>query len=134
MSYSTINNCNININNNIILSNNYIYNNKYLCYHNSQKLINIPSNNSRNKSISKSKDKKNKKFNIEQNKSKQHKIPLTSRNIRINLDNFRTEYNFLNSKIRMIEMKIIYNILLLENLIIKKSIIIKIDMYSKRKK
>ena len=97
MSYSTINNCNININNNIILSNNYIYNNKYLCYHNSQKLINIPSNNSRNKSISKSKDKKNKKFNIEQNKSKQHKIPLTSRNIRINLDNFRTEYNFLNS-------------------------------------
>ena len=97
LSYSTINNCNININNNIILSNNYIYNNKYLCYHNSQKLINIPSNNSRNKSISKSKDKKNKKFNIEQNKSKQHKIPLTSRNIRINLDNFRTEYNFLNS-------------------------------------
>ena len=96
LSYSTINNCNININNNIILSNNYIYNNKYLCYHNSQKQINIPTNNSKNKSVSKSKDKKNKKLTLEQKKIKQ-KIPLTSRNIRINLDKFRTDENFLNS-------------------------------------
>ena len=44
LSYSTINNCNININNNIILSNNYIYNNKYLFSHNSQKQLRIKTN------------------------------------------------------------------------------------------
>ena len=96
LSYSTINNCNVNINTNIILSNNYIYNNKYLCYNNSQKQLNT--SNKINKSKSKSKEKKLKRRELkkEQNKIK-NAIPLTSRNIRINLDNFRTEENFLNS-------------------------------------
>ena len=80
-SYSTINNCNININNNIFLSNNYIYNNKYLLFHNSQSQSSIQNN--------KSKDKNNQK-----------KIkPLTSRNIKIDLDKFKTEENYVNSLI-----------------------------------
>ena len=99
LSYSTINNCNININNNIILSNNYIYNNKYLFSHNSQKQLRIKTNiNNKNLSKPKSKDKINKKDNKEPKKIK-HTIPLTSRNIRINLDQFKTEENFLNSLI-----------------------------------
>ena len=97
LSYSTINNCNININNNIILSNNYIYNNKYLCLHNSQKQITLP-NKTKNKSKSKEKNNKNKDNNFKQNKVKKA-IPLTSRNIKIDLDKFRTEENFLNSLI-----------------------------------
>ena len=98
LSYSTINNCNININNNIILSNNYIYNNKYLCYHNSQKQLNFSKKTKKDKSKSKSKDKQinKREKNIEPKKIK-NSIPLTSRNIRINLDKFRTEENFLNS-------------------------------------
>ena len=96
--FSTINNCNININNNIILSNSYIYNNKYLCHHNSFKKINIPTNTNKNKSKSKSRDKRNRKDNEIQKKVKPT-IPLTSRNIRINLGKFRTEENFLNSLI-----------------------------------
>ena len=97
LSYSTINNCNININNNIILSNNYIYNNKYLCLHNSQKQITLP-NKTKNKSKSKEKKNNNKDNNFKQNKVKKA-IPLTSRNIKIDLDKFRTEENFLNSLI-----------------------------------
>ena len=97
LSYSTINNCNININNNIILSNNYIYNNKYLCLHNSQKQITLP-NKTINKSKSKEKNNNNKDNNFKQNKVKKA-IPLTSRNIKIDLDKFRTEENFLNSLI-----------------------------------
>ena len=96
LSYSTINNCNININNNIILSNNYIYNNKLLCLHNSQKQITLP-NTIKNKSKSKEKN-NNKENNIKQNKITKA-IPLTSRNIKIDLDKFRTEENFLNSLI-----------------------------------
>ena len=91
LSYSTINNCNININNNIILSNNYIYNNKYLCFHNSQKQLSISNNN--NKSKSKEKINNN---NIKQNQIRKS-IPLTSRNIKINLDKFKTDQHFLNS-------------------------------------
>ena len=98
LSYSTINNCNININNNIILSNNYIYNNKYLFSHNSQKQLHINTNFYKHLSKPKSKDKNNKKENKEPKKIK-HTIPLTSRNIRINLDQFKTEENFLNSLI-----------------------------------
>ena len=90
-SYSTINNCNININNNIILSNNYIYNNKYLCFHNSQKQLSISNNNK-----SKSKEKNNINSKDKQNKVKKS-IPLTSRNIKINLDKFKTDQYFVNS-------------------------------------
>ena len=92
LSYSTINNCNININNNIILSNNYIYNNKYLCFHNSQKQLSISNNNK-----SKSKEKNNISNNTKQNKVVKKSIPLTSRNIKINLDKFKTDQYFLNS-------------------------------------
>ena len=94
LSYSTINNCNININNNIILSNNYIYNNKYLCFHNSQKQLSL-SNNNKSKSKSKEKIISN---NTKQNKLKKS-IPLTSRNIKINLDKFKTDQNIVNSLI-----------------------------------
>ena len=95
LSCSTLNNCNININNNIILSNNYIYHNKFMCFHNSQRQISIQNNNK-----SKSKEKRNKRnnTNIEPNKEKKT-IPLTSRNIKINLDKFKTEENFVNSLI-----------------------------------
>ena len=95
LSCSTLNNCNININNNIILSNNYIYHNKYMCFHNSQRQISIQNNNK-----SKSKEKRNKRnnTNIEPNKEKKT-IPLTSRNIKINLEKFKTEENFVNSLI-----------------------------------
>ena len=95
LSYSTINNCNININNNIILSNNYIYNNKYLCLHNSQKQLSLSNNNNKSKSKEKNVNKNN---NTKQNKVKKS-IPLTSRNIKINLDKFKTEQNLVNTLI-----------------------------------
>ena len=82
LSYSTLNNCNININNNFILSNNYFNSNKNI--HSQQQL----NNNSTKKILEKNLQKK---YNV--NNSKQ----LTSRNIRIDLDKFKTEENIVNS-------------------------------------
>ena len=84
LSYSTVNNCNININNNIILSNNYFNNNKY-----SQ--IQHQINNSTKKLFENNINPKKHKIN---NVSNKH---LTSRNIRIDLDKFKTEENIVNS-------------------------------------
>ena len=66
-----------------------------MCFHNSQRQISIQNNNK-----SKSKEKRNigNNTNIEPNKEKKT-IPLTSRNIKINLDKFKTEENFVNSLI-----------------------------------
>ncbi len=79
LSYSTVNNCNININNNIILSNNY-FNNKH-----------HQLNNSSNKKILE-KNIQQKKFNIN-NIIK----PYISRNNQSDLNRFKTEVNLLNS-------------------------------------
>ena len=81
LSYSTVNNCNININNNIILSNNY-FNNKYS--------NNKQMNNSNKKLFEKNLTKNNYHTN---NNSKQ----FSSRNIKIDLDKFKTEENIVNS-------------------------------------
>ena len=82
LSTSTVNNCNININNNIILSNNYFNNkNSYL----QQQL-----NNSTKKLIEKNIIQK--RYNINNNSR-----PLTSRNIKIDLEKFKTEENIVNS-------------------------------------
>lgn len=82
LSTSTVNNCNININNNIILSNNYFNNkNSYL----QQQL-----NNSTKKLIEKNIIQKRNNIN---NNSR----PLTSRNIKIDLEKFKTEENIVNS-------------------------------------
>ena len=83
LSYSTLNNCNININNNFILSNNYFNNNKNI--HLQQQM-----NNSTKKLLEKNLQKK---YSINNNKQ------LTSRNIRIDLDKIRTEENIVNSLI-----------------------------------
>ena len=87
LSYSTVNNCNININNNIILSNNYFNNNKYT--HVQQKV-----NNSTKKLFEKNMNHKKHKTN--NNISNRQ---LTSRNIKIDLDKFKTEENNVNSLI-----------------------------------
>ena len=86
LSYSTVNNCNININNNIILPNNYFNNNKF----SPQGLNQV--NNTSKKKLDKNIIKK--KFNINNNNNTR---PLTSRNIKIDLDKFRTEENIVNS-------------------------------------
>ena len=70
LSYSTVNNCNININNNIILSNNY-FNHKYNLLHNRNQ-----NNKSNNKNINNS-------------------IVRKSRNIQNDLSKFKTESNLL---------------------------------------
>ena len=84
LSYSTVNNCNININNNIILSNNYYNNNKY-------SYVQQKVNNSTKKLFEKNMNHKKHKTNY----NKQ----LTSRNIKIDLDKFKTEENNVNSLI-----------------------------------
>jgi hypothetical protein len=83
LSYSTLNNCNININNNIILSNNY-YNNKHGCL---QQQISNSSKRLLDKNLAQKKSK------IKNNNSR----PLTSRNVQIDLDKYKTEENILNS-------------------------------------
>ena len=82
LSYSTLNNCNININNNIILSNNY--------FNNRHGHMQRPMNNSSKRIIDKSLMQKNSKRNS-------NNKPLTSRNIQIDLDKYKTEENILNS-------------------------------------
>ena len=79
LSYSTVNNCNININNNIILSNNY-FNNKH------HQMNNISNKKILEKNIQK-------KFNAYNDIIKSH----TSRNNQTDLNRFKTEINFLNS-------------------------------------
>ena len=83
LSYSTLNNCNININNNIILSNNY-FNNKHGCL---QQQISNSSKRLLDKNLAQKKSK------LKNNNSR----PLTSRNIQIDLDKYKTEENILNS-------------------------------------
>ena len=84
LSNSTINNCNININNNIILSNNY-YNNKN--HH-----LNQPHINSTTKKII-DRHFQQKKNYLNNNNSK----PSTSRNNQNDLNRFKTDSNMLNS-------------------------------------
>ena len=79
LTYSTVNNCNININNNIILSNNY-FNNKH------HQMNNISNKKILEKNIQK-------KFNAYNDVIKSH----TSRNNQTDLNRFKTEINFLNS-------------------------------------
>ena len=84
LSYSTVNNCNININNNIILSNNY-YSNKN--HHLNQLQINTTSKKILDKAL------QQKKSNINNNIIK----PLPSRNNQNDLNRFKTESNMVNS-------------------------------------
>ena len=79
LSYSTVNNCNININNNIILSNNY--------YHNKHQ-----QGNSTNKNIQQKK-------NIMNNASSNNNYfkTFTSRNNQNDINRFKTDVNILNS-------------------------------------
>ena len=87
LSYSTVNNSSININNNIILSNIYFHNNKI-----SQTQRQI--NNSTQKLFEKNTNHKKYKIN---NKNINNNIQMTSRNIKIDLDKFKTEENIVNS-------------------------------------
>ena len=82
LSNSTVNNCNININNNIILSNNF-FGNKNMFFQ--QKM-----NNSGKKFTSKNLIPK--KYKINHNSRS-----ITSRNIKIDLEKFKTDENIVNS-------------------------------------
>ena len=80
LSYSTVNNCNININNNIILSNNF--------YHNKHQ----QQGNSTNKNI------QQKKSSINNNSNNNNYFKtFTSRNNQNDINRFKTDVNILNS-------------------------------------
>ena len=93
LSYSTVNNCNININNNIILSNNY-FNNKNQGHNSNQSQTNLSSK----KSLDKNKQYKKGSNSVSNNNksSKKSKLPV-SRNNQNDLNRFKTDTNMFNS-------------------------------------
>ena len=93
LSYSTVNNCNININNNIILSNNY-FNNKNQNHHSNQPQINASSKKSLDKALQHKKGDNN--GNNSNNNNNSIKPPI-SRNNQNDLNRFKTDSNMFNS-------------------------------------
>ena len=93
LSYSTVNNCNININNNIILSNNY-FNNKNQNHHPNKPQTNASSKKSLDKAIQLKKG-GNTGGNTHNNNNSIK--PPISRNNQNDLNRFKTDSNMLNS-------------------------------------
>jgi hypothetical protein len=88
LSYSTVNNCNININNNIILSNNYYNSKNHHPMNSQQHQIN---------SLKKKKaDKKSKQKNNFSNKSLTKYASISRNSNKNDLNRFKTEVNILN--------------------------------------
>ena len=93
LSYSTVNNCNININNNIILSNNY-FNNKNQNHHSNQPQANTSSKKSLDKAMQYIKG--GNSGNNTHNNNNLLKSPI-SRNNQNDLNRFKTDSNMFNS-------------------------------------
>ena len=93
LSYSTVNNCNININNNIILSNNY-FNNKNQSHNSNQSQANASGKKSLDKNLQHKKG--NSSVNNNQKSNSKNKPPV-SRNNQNDLNRFKTDTNMFNS-------------------------------------
>ena len=93
LSYSTVNNCNININNNIILSNNY-FNNKNQSHNSNQSQTNLSSKKPLDKNM---KYKKGSNSVSNNHKSSNKAKPPISRNNQNDLNRFKTDTNTFNS-------------------------------------
>ena len=93
LSYSTVNNCNININNNIILSNNY-FNNKNQIHNSNQSQANLSSKKSLEKNLP---HKKGSNSVSHIHKSSNKIKPPISRNNQNDLNIFKTDTNMFNS-------------------------------------